>query len=70
MRKIQQISNKILMHDQVIEREMARFVGKAVATVHTLPMAPLHYRAIQFKMNVVPSAWKSSVLVQHKGTIG
>ena len=75
MRKIQQDATKMLTQDQVTIREMARFVGKAVATVHAFPLAPLHYRALQFRMNAVPPsspipARESSILVQHKSATG
>ena len=56
MRKIQQDVTKMLTQDQVTIREMARFVGKAVATVCAFPLAPLHYRVLQFRINAVPPA--------------
>ena len=34
-------------------RELARFVGKTIATVRALPTAPLHYRTLQRLMNSV-----------------
>ena len=36
-----------------VVQELARFVGKAVATVQALPLATLHYRALQFQINAV-----------------
>ena len=56
MRKIQQDATKILSQDQVTVRELVRFVGKAVATVRALPLAPLHHRALQFQMNAILTA--------------
>ena len=68
MRKIQQDAAKILSQDQVTVRELARFVGKAVATVRALPMAPLHYRALQFQMNAVLPAQDqdTGILIMNK----
>ena len=67
MRKIQHDATKILSQDQVTVQELARFVGKAVATVRALPLAPLHYRALQLQMNaVLPAQYQGVGLLNHK----
>jgi len=53
MRKIQQDVRRLVAKTSVSVREVAQFVGKAVATMRALPTAPLHYRALQFLMNSV-----------------
>jgi len=53
MRKIQQDACKLLAQTSVSVRELAQFVGKATATMRALPLAPLHYRALQSLMNSV-----------------
>ena len=43
-----------MMHQAFVSvRETARFVGKATATMRAIPLAPLHYRALQMQMNSV-----------------
>ena len=62
MRKVQQDSNRLLAQQSVSVRQIAQFVGKATATLQALPTAPLHYRALQFQMNLVaPLTWQSRV---------
>ena len=43
----------MLGKESVSVREIARFVGKTTATVRAIPLAPLHYRALQLLMNSV-----------------
>ena len=53
LRKIRQDARRMLDCPQVTVREVARFVGKAVSTLRAIPLAPLHYRALQMLMNSV-----------------
>ena len=53
MRKIQQDARRLLAQTSVSVREISQFVGKATATMRALPLAPLHYRALQSLMNSV-----------------
>ena len=53
MRKIQQNARTLLQQQQVSIRDIARFVGKASASMKAIWQAPLHYRALQFMMNLV-----------------
>ena len=53
MWKIRQDARRMLDCPQVTVREVARFVGKAVDTLRAIPLAPLHYRALQMLMNSV-----------------
>ena len=53
LRKIQQDARHLLDQESVTVREIARFVGKATATMRAIPLAPLHYRALQLLMNSV-----------------
>ena len=56
LRKIQQDARHMLDQQSVTVREIARFVGKTTATTRAIPLAPLHYRALQSQMNsVLPS---------------
>ena len=43
----------LLDRESVSVREIARFVGKATATIKAIPLAPLHYIALQLLMNSV-----------------
>ena len=43
LRKIKQDARRMFDCPQVTVREVARFVGKAVATLRAIPLAPLHY---------------------------
>ena len=43
----------MLNQASVSVREIARFVGKTTATLKAIPLAPLHYRALQMQMNSV-----------------
>ena len=43
----------MLDQQSVSVREIARFVGKTTATMKAIPLAPLHYRALQSLMNSV-----------------
>ena len=52
-RKIQQDARRMLDQESVSVREIARFVGKTTATTRAIPLAPLHYRALQMLMNSV-----------------
>ena len=51
LRKIQQDAQKMLHQASVLVREIARFVGKTTATMRAIPLAPMHYRALQMQMN-------------------
>ena len=53
LRKIQQDARRMLEQQSVSVREVARFVGKTTATMRAIPLAPLHYRALQSLMNSV-----------------
>ena len=53
LRKIQQDARYLRDRESVSVREIARFVGKATATMRAIPLAPLHYRALQLLMNSV-----------------
>ena len=53
LRKIQQDARHLWDRESVSVREIARFVGKATATMRAIPLAPLHYRALQLLMNSV-----------------
>ena len=53
LRKIQQDVKHTLGKESVSVREIARFMGKTTATVRAIPLAPLHYRALQLLMNSV-----------------
>jgi len=53
MRIIQQDATQILAQEQIQLREVARFVRKVVAVARGFPIAPLHYRALQFTMSSV-----------------
>ena len=53
LRKIQQDAWHLRDRESVSVREIARFVGKATATMRAIPLAPLHYRALQLLMNSV-----------------
>ena len=53
LRKIQQDARHLRDQESVSVREIARFVGKATATMRAIPLAPLHYRALQLLMNSV-----------------
>ena len=66
-RENEQDATKILSQGQVTVREPARFIGKAVATVRALPLAPLHYRALQFQMNaILPAPYQGARLPGHE----
>lgn len=43
----------MLEQQSVSVREVARFVGKTTVTMRAIPLAPLHYRALQSLMNSV-----------------
>ena len=43
----------MLDQESVSVREIARFVGKITATKRAIPLAELHYRALQMLMNSV-----------------
>ena len=49
--KIQQDARRMLQQASVSVREIARFVGKTTATLRAIPLAPLHYQALQMQMN-------------------
>ena len=51
LRKIQQSAQHLLHQQNVSVREVARFVGKASASMRAIWQAPLHYRALQFLIN-------------------
>ena len=53
LRKIQQGTNHMLDQESVSVREITKFVGKTTAMMRTIPLAPLHYRALQLLMNSV-----------------
>jgi len=53
LRKIQQLAQRLLYQQSVSVRDMARFVGKASASMRAIWQAPLHYRALQFLINSV-----------------
>jgi len=53
LRKIQQDARRMLQQTSISVREIARFVGKTTATMRAIPLAPLHYRALQMQMNSV-----------------
>ena len=53
LRKIQQDARHLRDRESVSVREIARFVGKATATMRAIPLAPLRYRALQLLMNSV-----------------
>ena len=53
LRKIQQDARHLQDRESVSVREIARFVGKATATMIANPLTPLHYRALQLLMNSV-----------------
>ena len=53
LRKIQQ--NTITSGIGFTVREIAHFVVKTTATLRAIPLAPLHYRALQMQMNLVLS---------------
>ena len=50
-RKIQQEAAKLLQRHALSARELAMFIGKDTATSRALWQAPLHYRALQRKLN-------------------
>ena len=54
--KISQNAYRLLHQTTVSVTELTRFVGKAVATVRGISVAPLYYRALQRLINSVPSA--------------
>ena len=43
----------MMQQASVSVREIAQFVGKTTATMRAIPLAPLHYRALQMQMNSV-----------------
>ena len=51
--KIQQLAQCLLHQQRVSVRDVARFVGKASASIRAIWQAPLHYRALQFLINSV-----------------
>ena len=51
--KIQQDARRMLLQTFISVKEIARFVGKTTATMRAIPLAPLHYRALQMKTNSV-----------------
>ena len=53
LRKIKQAARKILDQRITSVREITQFVGKTAATGRAIPLAPLHYRALQMLMNSV-----------------
>ena len=53
LRKIHQDARRMMQQASVSVREIARFVGKTTATMRAIPLAPLHYRALQTQMNSV-----------------
>ena len=53
LRKIQQDAQSMLQQSSVSVREIAWFVEKATATLRVIPLAPLHYQALQVQMNSV-----------------
>ena len=53
LRNIRQDARRMLDCPQVTVREVASFVGKAVAILRAIPLAPLHYRALQMLMNSI-----------------
>ena len=77
--EIQQDATRILSQEQVTVRELARFVGKAVATVRAFPLVPLHYRALQFQMNAalpapyldagLPSKYNTKVILNEESRV-
>ena len=52
LRKILQDAHHLLLQISVSVRELARFIGKAMATVWAILIATLHYRALQ---KLIPS---------------
>ena len=50
-RQIQQDARRMLHQTSILVREIAQFVGKTTATMRTIPLAPLHYQALQMQMN-------------------
>ena len=69
LRKISQDAYCLLHQMTVSVRELARFVGKAVATVRGISVAPLYYRALQRMINSVPSADSSHPAVTEKFSV-
>ena len=53
LRKIKQDLRRMLDRSTVAVREVAQFVGKAVATLRAVPLVPLHYRALPLLRNSV-----------------
>ena len=51
--KIHQDARQMMHQASVSVREIAQFVGKATATMRAIPLAPLHYRALQMQMNSI-----------------
>ena len=43
----------MMLQALVSVREIARFVGKATATIRAIPLATLYYQALQMQMNLV-----------------
>jgi len=53
VRKVQQEAMKLIKSTTMSARELAKFIGKAVATSKAVIQAPLHYRALQRALNLV-----------------
>ena len=53
LQNLRQDARRMLDCPQVTVREVASFVGKAVAILRAIPLAPLRYRALQMLMNSV-----------------
>ena len=63
-------SNRMLHQASVSVREIARFVGKTTATIRAIPLAPLHYRALQMQMNsVLPLNYTQEEILDKYNTI-
>ena len=59
-----------MLHQMFISvREIARFVGKTTATMRAIPLAPLHYRALQMQMNsVLPLKYSQEEIINKYNT--
>jgi len=71
LRKIEQDARRMLHQTSTSVREIARFVGKTTATTRAIPLAPLHYRALQMEMNSVlpPNSNQEEILDRYNVTL-
>jgi len=68
--KIKKDAQRMLHQASISVMEIVRFVGKTTTMIRAIPLAPLHYRALQIQMNsVLPLNYTQEEILNKYNTI-